>query len=76
MTMATDTDGRPGALRRLMKRVTAWSETLDYSGLDYTFDRIASIERELAELKDRMGRVESSRHVPSDVPLIRRPEDT
>jgi hypothetical protein len=75
MIMATDTDGSSGALRRLMKRVRGWSETLEYSGIDYTFDRIASIERELAELKDRMRRLETSRHEPPDVPLVSRPAE-
>ena len=66
--MATDMSERPGAFRRLMNKVTTWSEALDYSGTDYTFDRIASVERELAELKDRMNQFEASRHEPPDVP--------
>jgi hypothetical protein len=33
-----------------MNKVAKWSEALDYSGFDYTLDRIASVERELAEL--------------------------
>jgi hypothetical protein len=48
MTMTTDTSGGPGAFRRLMNKVATWSEGLNYSGVDYTFDRIAFIERELA----------------------------
>ena len=62
--MATETDGRPRVLRRLLKKVTIWEEALNYSGFDYTFDRIASVERELAALKDRIGQLEASRHVP------------
>jgi len=73
--MATDTDGSSGALRRLMKRVRGWSETLEYSGIDYTFDRIASIERELAELKDRMRQLEVSRHEPPHLHMMHRPAE-
>jgi hypothetical protein len=62
--MATETHGRPGVLRRLMKKVAIWEEALNYSGIDYTFDRIANVERELAELKDRMRQFEASRHEP------------
>jgi hypothetical protein len=55
-----------------MNKVARWSEALDYSGFGYTLDRIASVERELAELKDRMRQFEASRHEPPDVPLMRR----
>jgi hypothetical protein len=46
---------------------------MDYSGFDYTVDRVAFIERELAALKDRMGRFEASRHEPANVPPMSRP---
>jgi len=59
--MTTDVSGGPGAFRRLMNNVARWSEALDYSGFDYTLDRIASVERELAELRDRMRQFEASR---------------
>ncbi len=71
--MTTEVSGGPGVFRRLMNKVARWSEAMDYSGFDYTFDRIASVERELAALKDRMRQFETSRHEPSDVPLMRRP---
>ncbi len=71
--MATETDGRPGVIRRLMKKVAIWEGALNNSGIDYTFDRIANVERELAELKDRMLRFEASRHDPPDVQVMRRP---
>jgi hypothetical protein len=29
-----------------MNKVATWSEAMDYSGFDYTFDRIAYVERE------------------------------
>jgi len=41
---------------------------MDYSGFEHTFDRMASVERELAALKDRMRQLEASRHEPPDVP--------
>ena len=69
--MTTDVSGEPGAFRRLMNKVARWSEAMDYSGFDYTFDRIASVERELAALKDRMRQFEESRHETSDVPPMR-----
>ena len=75
MTMTTEVSGGPGAFRRLMNKVARWSEGMDYSGFDYTFDRMASVERELAALKDRMRRLEASRHEPPDVPLMRRPAE-
>ena len=65
--MATDMSGGPGAFRRLINKVARWSQALDYSGVDYTFDRIAFIERELAALKDRMRQFEASRQEPRDV---------
>ena len=70
--MTTDVSGGPGAFRRLMNKVAKWSEAMDYSGFDYTLDRMAFFERELAELKDRMRQFEASRHAPPDVPLTRR----
>lgn len=73
--MATDMSREPGAFRRLMNKVARWPEALDYSGIDYTFDRIAAIERELAALKDRMRQFEASRHEPPDVPPMRRPAE-
>jgi len=54
MTMTIEVSGGPGAFRRLMNKVARWSEAMNYSGFDYTVDRIAFIERELAALKDRM----------------------
>jgi hypothetical protein len=67
MTMATDMSRGPGLLRRLMKKVAIWEEALNYSCVDYTFDRIASVERELAALKDRMRQFEASRQEQPDV---------
>ncbi len=66
--MATAVSEGRGAFRRLMIKLARWSEAMDYSSFDYTVDRIAVIERELAGLKDRMRRLEASRHEPSDMP--------
>ena len=73
--MTTDVSGGPGVFRRLMNKVTIWEEAMNYSGFDYTLDRIASVERELAALKDRMRQFEASRHEPPDVPPMRRPAE-
>ena len=70
--MTTDVSGGPGASRRLMNKVARWSEALDYSGFDYTQDRIVSVERELAAIKNRMRQFEASRHETPDVPPMRR----
>jgi len=75
MTMTTDMSDGPGAFRRLMNKVATWSEALNYSGIDYTLDRIAFVERELAEIKDRMRQFEASRHEPPDAPTMRRPAE-
>jgi hypothetical protein len=68
MTVATDVSGNPGAFRRLMNKVATWSEAMSYSGFDYTFDRLAVVERELKEIKDRMRQLETSRLKPQDMP--------
>jgi len=69
--MPTDMSGEPGALRRLMNKVARWSDRLDYPGIDYTFDRIASVERQLAEVKKRVHQLETSRHEARDPPSMR-----
>lgn len=69
--MTTDVSGGPGLFRRLMKKVAIWEEALNYSGFDYTWDRIASIEQELVALKDRMRQLEAARHELPDVPPMR-----
>ena len=73
--MTTDMSGGLGALRRMMNKVATWSEALNYSGADYTLDRIAFVERELTEIKDRMRQFEASRHEPRDVPPMRQPAE-
>ena len=65
--MTTDASGEPGMFRRFLKKVEIWEEALNYSGFDYTFDRIASIERELAALKDRVRQLEAARQEPPNV---------
>jgi hypothetical protein len=54
-----------------MNKVATWSEAMDYSGFDYTLDRLAVVERELAEIKNRLSQLEASRHEPPDVPPMR-----
>ncbi len=73
--MTIDVSGGPGLFRRLMKKVAICEEALNYSGFDYTLDRIASVERELAALKDRMRQFEASRHEAPDMPPKRRPAE-
>ncbi|HVN46745.1 MAG TPA: hypothetical protein VMT66_16065 [Steroidobacteraceae bacterium] len=73
--MTTDMSGGPWAFRRPMNKVATWLESMNYSGIDYTLDRPAFVERESAEIKDRMRQFEASRHEPPDVPLMRRPAE-
>lgn len=68
MIMTTRGSGVSGAVRRLINKVGAWSEALSYSGFDYTLDRIAVVERELAEIKDRMRRFEASGTKAQEMP--------
>ena len=62
--MTTDVSGELGVFRRLLKKVAIWEEALNYSGFDYTFDRLAAVERELSALKDRVRQIEASGHEP------------
>jgi hypothetical protein len=66
MTMTTDASTGLGLFRRLMRKAAIWEEALNNSGFDYTLERISSVEREIAELKDRMRQFEASRHKPPD----------
>jgi hypothetical protein len=54
--MTTDMRRGPGAFRRLMNKVTTWSEALNYSGIDYTLDRIAFIERRVNHYRSPLAR--------------------
>ena len=53
-----------------MNKVATWSEALNYLGIDYTLDRIAFVERESAEIKDRMRQFEASRQSGLDLASI------
>ncbi len=43
-------------LRRFMDHLIAWGDAMDYSGFDYTLDRIAGLEKQIAELRDELRR--------------------
>ena len=73
--MTAEVGTGPGAFRRLMNKLVRWSKAMDYSGFDYTLDRIAFVERELAAIKDRMRQLEASRYGPPDLPPMRRPAE-
>lgn len=42
--------------RRFLDRVIAWENAMDYSSGDYALDRIAGLEKQIAELRDEMHR--------------------
>jgi HAMP domain-containing protein len=54
---------KQGKFRRALAAVGAWLQGLDYTGFDYTLDRIEGLEQELARLKEelRQSREASSR---------------
>ena len=42
--------------RRFWDRLIALEDAMDYSGLDYALDRIAGLEKQIAELRDELRR--------------------
>jgi len=42
--------------RRLIDDLTAWAMAMDYSSSEYTLDRIAGLEKQVAELRDELRR--------------------
>ena len=40
--------------RRFWDRVIAFEDAMEYSGFDYTLDRIAGLEKQIAELRDEL----------------------
>ena len=60
---AIDPVPKQGKFRRALAAVGAWLQALDYTGFDYTLDRIKGLEQELARLKEelRQSREASSR---------------
>ena len=45
---------KQGKVRWALAVVGAWLQALDYTGLDYTLDRIEGLEQELARLKEEL----------------------
>lgn len=45
---------KQGKFRRALTALTAWLQALDYTGFDYTLDRIESLEREVGRLKEEV----------------------
>ena len=41
-------------VRRALAAAGAWLQALDYTGFDYTLDRIERLEQELARLKEEL----------------------
>jgi len=59
---AIDPVSKQGKFRRALAAVGAWLQALDYTGFDYTLDRIEGLEQQMARLKEelRQGREASS----------------
>src|SRR6202049_982774 len=68
---AIDPIPKQGKFRRALAAVGAWLQALDYTGFDYTLDRIARLEQELARLKEelRQSREASSGDAPPGRPV-------
>ncbi len=43
-----------GKLRRALAVVFAWLQAMEYTGFDYTLDRIERLEREVGQLKEEL----------------------
>ena len=43
-----------GRLRRALAVVFAWLQAMEYTGFDYTLDRIERLEREVGQLKEEL----------------------
>jgi HAMP domain-containing protein len=51
---AIDPIPKQGKFRRALAAIGAWLRTLDYTGFDYTLDRVERLEQELARLKEEL----------------------
>jgi hypothetical protein len=45
---------KQGRFRRALGALGAWLQALDYTGVDYAFDRIQRLEQELARLREAL----------------------
>jgi hypothetical protein len=45
---------KQGPLRRALSFVWAWLQAMEYSGFEYTMDRIDRLEREVGQLKEEL----------------------
>src|SRR5229473_5263439 len=51
---AIDPIPKQGKFRRALAAAGAWLQALDYTGFDYTLDRIEGLEQELARQKEEL----------------------
>src|SRR6202166_4489708 len=51
---AIDPISKQGRFRRAFAAVGAWLQALDYTGFDYTLDRIEGLEQQMARLKEEL----------------------
>jgi hypothetical protein len=54
---------KQGKFRRALAAVGAWLQGLDYTGFDYTLDRIEGLEQELARLNRSFRLVRPERRI-------------
>jgi HAMP domain-containing protein len=64
---AIDPIPKQGKFRRALAAVGVWLQALDYTGFDYTLDRIERLEQELARLKEELR--QSREAISSDAHL-------
>ena len=56
--MTTDTETRPSLWSRSRQWLTAFAVAMEYDSTQYTADRTASLQAELADLKARIAQLE------------------
>ena len=47
----------PGKLRRALSFVWAWLQNMEYSGFEYTMDRMEHLERQVGQLKEELRQI-------------------
>jgi hypothetical protein len=49
-----------GKIRRALAAVYGWGQAMEYTGFDYTLDRIKGLEREVEQLKKELRQARDS----------------
>jgi hypothetical protein len=52
--MTTSSSAKSSLFRRVIERLRAWEEAMDYTPYDYTLDRVKAVENDLAKLREEV----------------------